>query len=532
MRARLKAVGSKLRESQRVRMVAEAAEEGSVSVTRAVLTLRDIRRTYGATVAVSDLSLDLSVGQVHAIVGENGAGKSTVAQIAAGVVQPSSGQVRFQEQTAGFRSAREAEAHGVVLIPQELQLYESLSVAENLYVGRDRPRGAFGVVRTGEMRRRARQIFDRLGVRIDPSEPLESLSPASRQVVAIARALVLDARVLIMDEPTAALDEWEAQRLLRVVRDLRATGVAVLYVSHRLNEVMQIADLITVMRDGQVVITGPARQFNEATLVRHMLGRSIEQFARKIVPVKKGVALETSHLTRAGFFTDVNMQLRYGEVLGIAGLVGSGRSAFAQTLFGFAKPTSGTVSIDGNPVRSNSIRRIVAAGLGYVPEERQSQGLFMPLSVRDNVSLPALERFRRAGLISRSKEHTFVERALARFQLRGTLDDPVSSLSGGNQQKVLLARWLALTPKVLILDEPTHGIDMGVRTEIYRLIDQLIGDGIAVLLISSEIEELLVLADRVAVMREGALVAEFAGDELTALNIGSAALGSSSEPDS
>jgi len=288
---------------------------------------------------------------------------------------------------------------------------------------------------------------------------------------------------------------------------------------------VQIAQVITVMRDGQIVVSGTAAQFTEALLVRHMLGRPIEQFARKARRVDNPVALEIERLSRAGFFDDISLQLRYGEVLGMAGLVGSGRSALAQSLFGYGRATSGTVRVDGRPVHLSNIGRSVHAGLGYVPEERQSQGLFMPLSVRDNVSLPALERFRRRGVVSRKREVAYVEQALAPLRLRGKLADSVASLSGGNQQKVLLARWLALGPRVLILDEPTRGIDMGVRAEIYRLIDQLTADGVAILLISSEIKELLLLSDRVVVMREGRLVSEFAGADLSELKIGAAALG-------
>jgi len=494
-----------------------------------VLALKDVHKTYGATVAVRGVTLALAAGEVHAIVGENGAGKSSVALIAAGVVTPTSGEIELQGRITVFDSARAAESQGIVLIPQELLLYDSLSVIENLYVGRPRPRGAAGLVNAREMRRRAREVLGRLGVEVDPSRLVEELTPASRQLVAIARALMLDARVVIMDEPTAALDEWEAQRLLQVVRALTASGVAVLYVSHRLAEVMQIAQVITVMRDGQTVVNGPVGQFNEVALVRHMLGRPIEQFARKTGRVQSPVALEISGLSRTGLFADVSLHLRYGEVLGLAGLVGSGRSALAQTLFGYARPSSGTVRIDGIPLRLSSIEQTVRDGLGYVPEERQSQGLFMPLSVRDNVSLPALARFRRRGLIARNRELEYVEQALAPLRLRGRLGDPVASLSGGNQQKVLLARWLALMPRVLILDEPTRGIDMGVRGEIYRLIDQLTNDGVAILLISSEIKELLLLSDRVAVMREGRLVSEFSGAALTELNIGGAALGHHSE---
>jgi ABC-type sugar transport system ATPase subunit len=489
------------------------------------LQLVGVHKTYGATVAVTALDLDLAAGQVHAIVGENGAGKSTVAQIAAGVVQPTRGEVRYFDQPVVVPSAREAESQGIVLIPQELQLYESLSVTDNLYVGRPRPRGLAGVVRSRQMRRQAAQVLSRLGVKTDPAQRVEHLSHGTRQLVAIARALILDARVLIMDEPTAALDEWEAQRLLGVVTSLRASGVAILYVSHRLQEVIRIADLITVMRDGEMVTSGPASEFTEASLVGHMVGRPIELLARTVTRVGDRVALETRGLTHPGFYHDVSLAVRSGEVLGLAGLIGSGRSEFAQTLFGYLKPAGGEIDVGGVSLRPGSVPRAVRAGLGYVPEERQSQGLFMTLSARENVSLPALDRLRTRGLISRKEEASFVWRAIAPLRLRGDVDAPVSSLSGGNQQKVLLARWLALAPRVMILDEPTRGIDVATRAEIYGIVDELTADGVAVLLISSDIQELLLLSDRVVVMRAGRLVAEFAGSGLTELNIGSAVLG-------
>jgi ABC-type sugar transport system ATPase subunit len=489
-----------------------------------VLALRGVQKVYGVTVAVRSLTLGFAASTVHAVVGENGAGKSTAAQIAAGVVQPTEGHVEFEGRLVAFGSARDAEALGIVLIPQELQLYESLSVAENLYVGRARPR-ARGLIAASVMRRRAAKQLDQLGVSIDPATPVRRLTHGNRQLVAIARALMLDARVLIMDEPTASLDDWEAQRLLSVVSRLRDSGVAVMYVSHRLPEILQIADFVTVMRDGQAVASGPRAAFDEAALVTNMLGRPLAALAGHVSRAAADVAFATAGLTRRGAFESIDLEIRRGEVVGMAGLIGSGRSEFAQTVIGRDKLTTGRITVAGAEVKIRGVRQAVQLGVGYVPEERQAQGLFLPMSSKHNVSMAALRRIQAWGLISARREREFAESALARLRVKGEIDAPVSTLSGGTQQKVLLGRWLALQPRVLILDEPTRGIDVGTRFEIYRIIEQLTESGVAVLIISSDIQELLAVSDRVLVMRAGRLVGEFSGDQLTEMAIGAAALG-------
>ncbi|MDX6338776.1 MAG: rhamnose transport system ATP-binding protein [Streptosporangiaceae bacterium] len=490
-----------------------------------MLALRGIRKVYGATVAVDELTVALAPAQVHALVGENGAGKSTAAQIASGVTRPTAGHVEFGGREVTFGSARDAEALGIVLIPQELQLYESLSVAENMYVGRPRPRGRGRLVAGHTMRRRAQEQLARLGVTIDPASRVQELTHGNRQLVAIGRALMLDARVLIMDEPTASLDEWEAQRLLGVVSALRSSGVAVLYVSHRLPEILRIADVISVMRDGRLVRSAPGQDFDEASLVTSMLGRPLVRHAGRRTSARDEVAFESAGLTRTGVFGPVDLTIRRGEIVGMAGLIGSGRSEFAQTVIGRDKLTGGQLTVAGRPVSIRSVRQAVQRGVGYVPEERQAQGLFLALSSKSNVSMAALDRIQSWGVVSPRRESRYVRDALARLAVKGDINAPVSTLSGGTQQKVLLGRWLALQPSVLILDEPTRGIDVGTRFEIYRIIEQLTDSGVAILLISSDIQELLALSDRVVVMRAGQLVGEFSGDDLTEMNIGAAALG-------
>jgi rhamnose transport system ATP-binding protein len=333
-----------------------------------------------------------------------------------------------------------------------------------------------------------------------------------------------------MDEPTASLDEWEAQRLLGVVAALRTEGVGVIYVSHRMPEILQIADVITVMRDGRAVAHGPSAQFDETTLVTNMLGRSLARLAKRESRARSEVAISARGFSRHGKFAGIDLEVRAGEVVGMAGLVGSGRSEFAQSVFGHSKRDSGTLAVSGSPVSIRSVRQAIALGVGYVPEERQSQGLFLSLSSKRNVSVAALRRIQTSGVVSKGAEDVYVTRALKSLQIKNSIELPVETLSGGNQQKILLGRWLALEPRVLILDEPTRGIDVGTRAEIYRLIDDLTKDGIAILLISSDLQELLQLSDRVVVMRNGSLVAEFSGDDLTEINIGGAALGAPATP--
>ena len=490
-----------------------------------VLSLRSIHHSYSSTIAVADLDLNIYAGKVHALIGENGAGKSTAAQIASGVIRQSSGDILLNGEIVSFDSARSAERFGVVLIPQELRLFGPLTIAENLFAGRKRPRKSFGLVDRQAMLEKAREVLTRLDSDLKPSLRVEDLSPASRQIVAIARALMIDAKVMIMDEPTAALDEWEAQRLLKVITRLANDDVAVLYVSHRLHEVTQIADEITVMRDGKKVANGPTKNFTIDSLVEMMVGRAITLLSRPKNNSLGEVALASHELSQKGTFSNISLSVRTGEVVGLAGIVGSGRSEFAQAMFGYLKPSSGRISINGKEFSPKSVAKVIQAGLGYVPEERQTQGLFDSLSVLDNVAITSLSRFKSLGFIAKKKLTSSVIEELRPLRIRGEITALVSKLSGGNQQKALLARWLMAAPRVLVLDEPTRGIDVGTRSEIYDLVAKLTEQGIAILLISSDLQELLLLSDRILVMRRGAIVGEFSGKEMTELNVGSAALG-------
>ncbi len=490
------------------------------------LRLVSVTRTFGATVAVHDLTLSLMPGTVHAVMGENGAGKSTVGKMAAGVIAPSSGIVQVAGESRSYRSARDAEADGVVLVPQELLLYDSLSVMENMFAGRPRPRR--GAVLSGSaMRETAGSAFARLDLELDPGRIVGTLSPGTKQMVTIARALVNRARVLILDEPTAALDEWEARRLLGVVDGLRRDGVAIMYVSHRLPEVLAVADMVSVMRDGRLVATTRASDLDEEILVEQMLGREIHarERTRSGPDLDAPVVLAVRDLSRDGEFDGIDLDVRAGEIVGLAGIVGAGRSEVAQTIFGLRRATRGSVEVSGAPVTLSGARDAVRHGLAYLPEERQSQGLFSSLTVSENVASAVVPRITDAGIVRSSRVHDVVTVALRGMRLRGDLHDRVDALSGGNQQKVLLAKWLATRPRVVLLDEPTRGIDIGARSEIYQIIEALTEDGCAVLLISSDLQELMLLSDRVTVMREGRVVARFEGDELSERAVGRAALG-------
>jgi ABC-type sugar transport system ATPase subunit len=490
-----------------------------------LVELRSITKHYGPTRAVEEVDLTLARGEIHALLGENGAGKSTIAKIISGIIPPSGGTVAVDGEMVEFSSVREAEALGVVLIPQELNLFGPLSVAENVFVGRRRPRSMFGVVEGRRMRRVASDLLDSLSNAIDPRTPVERLSPASKQLVAIARALVLEARVMVMDEPTAALDEWEAQRLLSVIGQLKESGVGILYVSHRLSEIRQAADIVTILRDGRLVAAGGVGEFDDASIVRHMVGRTLASTGRRSSHALPEVALRVTHLTRAGSFEDITFELRRGEVVGLAGLVGAGRSELGRALFGERLADSGTIEVDGNPVHIRSVADAVSRGIGYVPEERQSQGLLLPFTGIANISLPVLDRYVERGFINTRRERREVRQGIQPFSVRGDVGAPVDRLSGGNQQKVLLAKWLMAGPDVLILDEPTRGVDVGVRADIYRIVDELAAAGKAILVISSDNDEILTLSDRVLVMREGRLVAEIDGAEADHINVGEAVVG-------
>jgi rhamnose transport system ATP-binding protein len=473
-----------------------------------LLELDHATKSFGAVKALVDGSVTLYAGEAHALLGENGAGKSTLVKILAGVHQPDGGTMSIDGAPVTFNGPAASRAAGVSIIYQEPTLFPDLTVAENIFMGRQ-PLGRGRRIDKGEMTRAAREVFKRLGVELNPTRLARGLSVADQQIVEIAKAISFNARVLVMDEPTAALTTVEVERLFEVIRTLRAQNAAVLFITHRLEEAFEICQRVTIMRDGRFVRTAPIADVTVDDIIRSMVGRDLDQLFPKTETAAGQVVLDVSRLTREGVFTDVSFTVRAGEIVALAGLVGAGRSEVARAIFGIDRHDAGTVQVRGVELRNGSPRSAMAAGVALVPEDRRQQGLVMDLGIDQNVSLASLGSLERFGLIRRATERALAADWAVKLQLKySRIKNPASTLSGGNQQKVVLAKWLARRPSLLIIDEPTRGIDVGTKAEVHRLLDQLVSEGVAVLMISSELPEVLGMADRVLVIREGRLVAE------------------------
>lgn len=484
-----------------------------------LLRAEHVHKRYGGVHAVRDAHLDVCAGEIHALVGENGAGKSTIINILAGAVKRDSGLVTFGGRDVDFNSPSESQAAGIAVIHQELATLPELSVAENVCMGRMPTKGWRLDWRA--MRARTRELLDDVGLAVDPDAIVRDLSLSQQQLVEIAKALGAGARLLVMDEPTASLTEHEALRLHALARRLRAQGTAILFVSHRLSEVFAVADRITVFRDGAHVATMPTSATTPSAVVELMVGRtmSLGGSATRVADDAR-VVLEVSELSRPvargrGVSLDrVSLTVRCGEIVGLAGLVGAGRSELARAIFGEDAFDRGDVRIAGKPVRFRSPAEALRAGVAMVPEDRKGLALFLEQPVRTNMSVAVLRRLRKRRFVSRREERALATDFVARLRVATRdIETPVGALSGGNQQKTVLARWLATKPKLLILDEPTHGVDVGAKAEIYELIRGLARDGIGILLISSELPEVLTLSSRIVVMREGRVVARLTRDE-------------------
>ncbi|MEO3749326.1 sugar ABC transporter ATP-binding protein [Streptomyces sp. B6B3] len=480
-----------------------------------LLRLAAVTKAFGPVVAVSGVTLELRPGEVHALVGENGAGKSTIVKLLSGVHQPDSGRVELDGRPAPLASPAAAQTAGIAVIYQEPTLFPDLSVAENIFMGRQ-PTGRLARIDRPAMYDAAARLFARLGVHLDPRRPARGLSIADQQLVEIAKALSFEARVLVMDEPTAALSGVEVQRLFSVVRALRASGAAVLFISHRFDEIFALCQRITVLRDGRLVSTDLAADLDEESLVRRIVGREVSALFPRQDTDPGEVALRVRGLGRLGAFQDVDLDVRRGEIVALAGLVGAGRSEVVRAVFGIDRYDEGRVWVNGEPLTPGSPAAAMAAGLALVPEDRRQQGLVMEMSVERNTTLTRLRSLTRLGLLSRRAERAAARSWAERLQVRyGGLADPVATLSGGNQQKIVLAKWLATGPSVLIVDEPTRGIDIGTKAEVHRIMSELAAQGLAVLMVSSELPEVLGMADRVLVMREGRVVATLPRTEAT-----------------
>jgi rhamnose transport system ATP-binding protein len=487
--------------------------------------LRGITKAYGGVRALSDVSFAIAPGEVHALVGENGAGKSTLVKILTGVIQPDDGLLLVDGEARRIADPQSAHQLGIVAMYQEPTVFQDLSVAENVFAGRH-PRGRLHTVDWGVMRAAAARILDELGVDFGPDTPVRGLGVADRQLLEIAKALSSSARLLIMDEPTAALSPHEVDNLFRTVRGLRERGVVIVFISHRLEEISAVANTVTVLRDGGHVATRPAGELPRDEIIRLMVGRSLDALFPKEAAEIGDVVFEASGLTRRGVFSDVSFELRRGEIVGFAGFVGSGRTEVARAIFGIDRLDGGTVTIDGRRFRPRSPRAALRRGLAYLPEDRLHQGLVQPMSIAQNTSMAVLPSLTPGGVLRPRRERSLARRFMEQLRIRATsVAQIVRSLSGGNQQKVVLSKWLAANPRILILDEPTHGVDVGTKADVHRTISRLAAQGLAVLLISSELLEVLGMSDRVLVMREGRLVAELPREGATQERVIQAAAG-------
>jgi ribose transport system ATP-binding protein len=504
------------------------------AVTAPLLEMRGIVKAFPGVRALDGVDLEVRAGEVHCLLGQNGAGKSTLIKVLAGAHQPDAGEITWRGEPVRLGNPQAAMSLGVATIYQELDLVGGLTVADNIFLGREHAR--LGISRPARANRLAGELLTRLGhPEIRPTAEVVSLSAAAQQMVSIARALSQDAKLIIMDEPSAVLDNEEVERLFGVIRDLTAHDVAVVYISHRLEEIRQIGDRITVLKDGRTVATGlPARDTATREVITLMTGRTIEYVfpPRSAGPhAEEKPLLEVGGLTLRGVFSDISFTVRPGEIVGLAGLVGAGRTELAHVLFGLTPADAGTIAVDGRvrPIRTPA--DAVRLGLAYVPEDRRQHGVIGAMSVAANTSLASLHRVARFGLLDRAAERAEAQRFVTGFAIRTpSIDAPVGTLSGGNQQKVALARWLATKPRLLILDEPTQGVDIGAKAEIHRLIRALAADGLGILLISSELTELLGLAHRIGVMRGGRLAGVLDHADATEERLMSLALGHTPVP--
>ncbi len=480
----------------------------------AALEMRGITKSFAGNVVLAEVNLTAQAGEVHALVGENGAGKSTLMKILAGVYQPDGGQILIDGQAVRFQRPAEALARGIAMIYQELSLAPHLTVAENIFLGCEPLR--FGLINQREINERAASLLSEFGSRIDPRVRVGSLSAASRQLVEITRAVVEARRIIVMDEPTSSLTAHGVEELFRLIRDLKARGLAIIYISHRLEELNTIADRLTILRDGRVVYEGRWGEISTDEMIRHMAGRELKEiFPSREVKLGE-VRLRVEHLTRARAFEDVSFEVRAGEVVGIAGLAGAGRTELLEAIFGAQPAESGTVWACGTQLDSTDPNRSVREGLGLLTEDRKRSGLCLNLSVAANLTLANVGAIVKGWFLQRRRENALANNYIEKLHIRPPSPArAVGRLSGGNQQKVLLARWLFADSQVFLLDEPTRGVDVAARAEIYRVINQLAEAGAAVVMVSSDLPELLGMADRILVMRRGRLVAELPARQTT-----------------
>lgn len=489
------------------------------------LEMRGIRKTFPGVIALDDVNFNLLPGEVHILLGENGAGKSTLMKILSGAYQKDSGQILINSREIEIRSPKHARELGISIIYQELNLVPHLSAGENIFLGRE-PSSLPGVVDHRMMYESSRQILLGLGVDFNPRCLVRELSVAEQQMVEIAKAVSLDASILIMDEPTSALTEREIKELFTRIRKLRADGVSIIYISHRMEELFEIGDRVTVLRDGRLVGTRSISEVSKPELIRMMVNRELTQQFPKVAAKRGEEVLRVEHLSRHESVKDVSFSLYEGEVLGISGLLGSGRSEVARLIFGLDKRTAGNIYVKGKLTKISSPRQAINLGIGFLTEDRKTEGLVLALSTRENICLPSVERFSRFGVVRIREEQQAALHYIKELRIKATgLRQKVMFLSGGNQQKVVLSKWLCCQGSILIFDEPTRGIDVGSKAEIYQLMNGLTAAGAAIIMISSDLPEILGMSDRILVMHQGRLSGEFAASEATQEKILHCALG-------
>lgn len=493
--------------------------------------MRGIHKHFGGVRALRGVDLQVFPGEVLALVGENGAGKSTLMEILCGNVRADQGTIEYLGREVHFAGAREAAFAGISIVHQELSLVPYLTVAENIFCAREPVYPIIGFVNRRRLYREAGEILRRFDLHIAPNSLVGGLSVAVQQMIEIAKALSLDCRVLVLDEPTSALTDRETRFLFEILRRLRERGVAIIYISHKLDEVFQIADRIMVLRDGEHVGTVNRADVSPEDIVKMMVGRELGTGYPPRDSKRRGPVLRVEGLTREPRFRDVSFELYAGEILGLAGLVGAGRTEVARTIFGVDRPQRGTVTVDGQPVVVRTPGQAVRLGIGYVPEDRKEQGLFLGLTVRQNIGAASLDENSVLGFMSPWRERRMAEEQIARLNIRTPSTHAITStLSGGNQQKVLLAKWLAVRPRILIVDEPTRGVDVGAKAEVHAILRELAGWGVAVLMISSELPEILGASDRILVMHEGEVMGELPAEQATEEEIMLLAAGQRKQP--
>ncbi|MCP1144401.1 sugar ABC transporter ATP-binding protein [Lysinibacillus endophyticus] len=485
-----------------------------------MIEMRGISKSFSGNAVLKDVQFDLANGEIHALMGENGAGKSTMMKILSGIYTKDQGEIKVDGQVVNFKSPKDAEKLGIIVIHQELNILPDLTVAQNLFLGKELTYGKTGILKTKQMEKEAAELLKKLGLDVNPRTRTGDLSVGKQQIIEITKAIASDAKYIVMDEPTAALTDREIETLFKTIRELKAKGISFVYISHRMEEIFAICDRITILRDGQYVGVRkiPKTTFDE--IVAMMVGRELgERFPERNCPIGE-TKLEVRNLTVNGVFKDVSFSVRKGEVLGVAGLMGAGRTEVAQTIFGYRKANSGEILIDGKPVSIKSPIDAMKHRIGFVTEDRKTQGLVLDFSIQENISLANLEKCSSSGIMNKQKELSMVHQYIEDLKIRTSgPEQSAKSLSGGNQQKVVIAKWLGTNPEILILDEPTRGVDIGAKKEIYHIINKLAESGVAIIVISSELPEVIGISDRVIVMREGLLTGEVTKEQMTQENI-------------